>query len=737
MFTRAWLTSLPDLATLEEQDAVDEEQIQAEDLAADQNAAPALNDADDFAPRHESVISGVSQTTAKTTFSQEEIADLDPDVMVDVLPNLASAAEQLANLLVPADPNTRPVVWKEIRIDGSRHRKLFSNRVSSLMVHKHSFGSQEYIHPAIVLRALLGVQTMDEVPAAPWRPDSVIYLVNLAQMLRRVLVDVQDPSELDMEGYEALATLLTQFAPAIAGPQFDVEAVQTCLSLQVQLCVARLHIFQGHPGYDPTTIINETFFQTDDDGAPSYIFHEAMGLDSIGDAELNAWKDTIQQLVDGITTPFQTQDRDFAAALHSVRITYPWDQFVQQVVQYYEARKARLDQEITAAGGVGGIVEALTVEVERREIARHAETKRQSLTHPGSTPKKAFGSIAISNLKARQQRLSGVVAQTQAAPVAQMMDPRLTEGQQEAPPLHDDFVLQPADDGYEGQPTAQQTAQSTLGLLSGFQDLQRQNAKGKGRSFIDRQEAAHRVTFDESQQSQSQPQFLLPGQGAGDYQHGAGIPGRSSAPGPYHVTSSSNNKRPYTDVDNDVPDFEPTQDEGFQTDTRDTSAADERRRLAQLSRPAPPRPRNAQPASTAGGTVDYEYPGSSTTSPHTARPSPAKRARKNPGSTIPPPIQPLDPDAGPLPSEQSYQRAKILAKHGRVVAARNKPPQIRQPWTDEEDNALINLVVEHAGEGLSYAALKKHDEVEGRALGRRSAEDLRFKARNIKLTFLM
>ncbi|KAK5128318.1 hypothetical protein LTR85_002985 [Meristemomyces frigidus] len=711
-----------DLATVDEQATIDEEQLQAEVFAAEQDAADAK---EDFAARRESAHSGISGTTAKTSFSQEEIAELDADVMVDVLPNLASAAGDLAKLLVPADERTRPVVWKEIRIEGSRHRKLFNNRVSSLMVHKHSFGSQEYIQPSVVLRALLGVQSMEEVPAGLWRPDNIIYQVNLAQMLRTVLIDIEDPTELNTEGYEALTTLLNQFVNAITGPDFDVEAVRTCLALQTQLSVARLHIFHAHPDYVPTDIVDESFFERDDDGQYVYLFHEALGMGSIGEAESAAWHDMIEQQVNGIKAPFQLDDADLAAPLGAIRATYPWHGFVNQVVRYYEARKAKLDREIAATGGLTVILGALAEEVEQREIARRAEVKRQSFTHPGGTPKKAFGAKAISNLKARQQRMSGIAPQPQPAPVAQMMDPRLTQGQ-EAASMQDDWV-QPAEDDDDGQPTAQQRAQSTLQHLSGFQDMQRQSAKGKGRSFIERQDAAHRVSFDESQPSQ----HFTPEQ-SDDYQPG-GVPGRSSAPGPYHVNPArGSNKRAYVDadVDDGVPDFEPTQDEGFQTDMRDTTAADERRRAAQASRPQRQR---AQPTASAG-TVDYEYPGSGSGS---GRPSPSKRQRKNPGSAIPPPIQPLDPDDGPLPDDQSYQRAKVMAKHGRVVASQSRPPQVRTPWSMEEENALINLIVEHGGEGVSYAALKKHDDYEGLILGRRSAEDLRFKARNMKQTFLL
>ena len=247
--------------------------------------------------------------------------------------------------------------------------------------------------------------------------------------------------------------------------------------------------------------------------------------------------------------------------------------------------------------------------------------------------------------------------------------------------------------------------------------MQRQNAKGKQRSFIDRQEGAQRVSFDDD----SQPFSLDVGLSS------AAFPARSSAPGPYHIGTPRGSKRPYRQVEPDYDDFDPTQDEGFQTDTRDTTAADARRLAAPRPQPSLHRP------APAANTVDYEYPGSV----H-ATPSTSKRPRLNPGSTLPDPLPDLDPDAGLMPREQFYQRAKALAKHGRLVASSQKPPQTRVPWSEEEESALIDLVVRFGGDGVSYAALKKRDaESEGRVLWRRSGEDMRFKARNMKQTFIL
>lgn len=119
--------------------------------------------------------------------------------------------------------------------------------------------------------------------------------------------------------------------------------------------------------------------------------------------------------------------------------------------------------------------------------------------------------------------------------------------------------------------------------------------------------------------------------------------------------------------------------------------------------------------------------------------SPAKRRRKNPGSSIPPPVPPFDPDQNnEIPREDRLAHAKIQARHGTVRANRVKPVQDRRPWSSEEENALIDLIEEECGEELSYSKLKAIDNErpDGPKLALRSAEDMRFKARNMKETFL-
>ena len=722
-----------DLTTVEENATV-QEQLDAELVAPEPAIAEDLDQAAtaEYADhaRRISQHSGMSGTTAKTSFSQEEIGELDRDNMVDVLPNLSTASDDLAKLLVPADLKLRPVVRKEIRTAGTKHNKLYNNRVASMNVHKHTFGSTEYIQPSIVLRALFGVQNMKDVPQGPWRPDNVIFKINLSQMLRSLLVVLpgNNGEDVSADGYNGIEMLDTNFASAIAGPEFRQSAFQLCLSILTQLSIIRLTVYMADPNFLPSQTITRTFYAPDDDGDLVFRHRNVLHMSDPSREEQAIISNLLLELSDQLVGMFDDNDRDtWMPALGSLRAQYPWEQFVDHVIQYHLERKQELDEQIAAVGGIDQIMAGLSEEVERVAEAKKAEQLRESFSRPGSTPKKTFGKGGARALKARQRQLEASAAPAPgSAPVAQMTDPEVAQTEQQVAPVDDEWQRVEDDDEQAlppAQSAAQSTARSTLAALSDFQEAQRQNAtKGKGRSFIDRQEGAQRVAFDDSQLTQ----YAVP----------TAFQYHSSSTAPYYQTSPRRNaaKRTYAAVDEELEDFEPTQDQGFEVDNRDLAAADQRRQeVAQRA----PQPRFSSMASSVPGPTSGIPAGTAPTG--SGHPSPSKRQRKNPGSTIPDPPAPYDPDEYvEIPPEERMQRAKIAARHGTVRASQMKAPQVRQPWTPEEENALIEIIEEECDEGISYAKLKVLDSTRGAGarLGNRNAEDLRFKARNMKETFL-
>ncbi|KAK5108968.1 hypothetical protein LTR62_007683 [Meristemomyces frigidus] len=676
--------------------------------------------------RRESANSALSGTTAKTSFSQEEIAEMDGQVMIEVLPDLHQAAENMIKLLLPTDTTTRPYLLKEVRTAGSRYNKLYKSRLASLDVCKTSFTSQEFIDPGIAVRALLSVLNMREVSDGPWRPDPSFYKVNLAQMLRTTLVTIADCTTVSLDGYNAFQLLETHFKNAIAGSDFDQEAAILLRDIQIQLALMHVERFRDSPHLDPVEVITDSFFKRDADGDIYYKDIEALQMGDVDEDEIMAWTHVMTDIANEMRARFE-QGGSLDAALLDCRSAYTWTQFTDHVISYFQHRNAQLDQQLATSGGFEQVMDNLRNEVESRNDARVASSKRQSIAVTG-TPRKSFGKSSISALKAREQRLSGVVAVD--APVGGVLNVAQADTdvvEDRAPPPHhmpvqpvahiqmtapvqgqnaaDNRMPPPIDDTPE-QALARQGAISAL-HLSGFQDMQRQNAKkGKGR-FIDPQPDAQRIEFDSQPSPQRTARLVKPS--------------ASSAAAP----QASGSRKRRAEDEAELEDFEPTQDEGFEVDTRGNAAANARRRTAPASTSAAP-PRQLPP--TTNNIPPRE---------RTPTPSPSKRARKNPGSTIPPPLPPTTASTGDVPKSELFTLAKTMAKHSRVVSLLSKPVQVRRPWTKAEENQLSALIEEHGSEGVSYATLKAKDAQEGGLLHGRGAEDMRFKARNMKVTWLL
>lgn len=673
------LTSVSDLATVNE-DSVEQQQLQGQFDNED-------------AMRRISAHTDISGTTAKTSFSQEEIAELDRDVMLDSLPNLYENAEKVADYLLPQGEDTPAVKWKEIRTRGSKESKLFNTRLTTFVLNKQDFGSQEYIHSEYVLRALLSAQSMAEIPPAPWRPDNIICKINLATMVRGMLVTCE-PGQLTEEGYLALENLEARFPVAIAGLEFNAKTLEACIEIQTQLAIARLAAASASsPQFDPSTLIEETFLETNIDNSQSYKYFDELHLNTAEDNKEASILKRVAQLKD----PFAKDKKNFssaAAAISGLRALFPWDTFVECIVKFYMQRKNALEGSIRTAGGVANIVASLQKEIETRSLEREAHAKLQDYLDGGGTPNKAPTRGAIARLKSRQSQVGAQAA----APVA----PMAAEGE-------DNNEWMAAGDD---QNNVAQMAQNTLAAMDGmngfgeFRNNLAAKTKGKQKSMYDLQENAQRVQFDDTQQQDSQ--LYAP---------------QASTSGPYHVNPRSGaGKRTHGEMEGDLDEFDPTQDEGFENDMRDTAAADERRR--KIPRSSLPNPARASMHTFQSG-PNFVFEASSSTNTE----------RKNPGSSIPDPVTGL---ISQFPKSQFFTQAKSLARQASVMATQNRPPQVRTPWSADEENGLIELIEEHCANGISYAALKKKDtDSEEPKLPYRSAEDMRFKARNMKVTMLL
>lgn len=87
---------------------------------------------------------------------------------------------------------------------------------------------------------------------------------------------------------------------------------------------------------------------------------------------------------------------------------------------------------------------------------------------------------------------------------------------------------------------------------------------------------------------------------------------------------------------------------------------------------------------------------------------------------------------------EDWHQAKVRAKMNRafVEPAYRQQPRQRQPWSSLEEGRLFELIADSDPDDVRYAVLKSQDVNSENILHRRTKEDMRFKARNMKVVML-
>jgi hypothetical protein len=655
-----------------------------------------MSDDDDA---HHSRLSGISGTTAKTSFTQEEAERLEPKEILEDLPDLAGASEKLIRFLLPRGSQTPRSSLKSI--DSKRYDKL----ITAVMVHKPSFGTLQYISPQALLRALFDEPGADQLPKSL---ESIIYRVNLVEMMNEVLVKC--PPDNLAASYDALQILDRAFPNSIAGGQCQPQALNLWCAIATQMTIARLEVNSLRAAeFLPLQAIRDSFY--DEDG--NFKHTETLGVSAMGDAERGSALEKVANVCNVLAAPFQGGSgtgNELEAGILDLKNQFKWEQLLDAALAYFDVRKAQLDQQIDVAGDVAAIVEAIEAELQRRSDLKRSDQLREDIISTQNKPKKSFMNAAAMAIL-RQKEAALQQQQQQAAPVANML----------------------------GGPTSSSDAvpRASSGTLP----------KGaKKRSLLDRQEGAQLISFSQTQDELTQHT------GRGQSSDQAVL-----------LSSQSGEKRHAYFEDEEENGFDPTPDQGFIDAARLIAAEKKRRRLdaPESSASGPPYssmysnsgdaiapPESPEPDhhhhESAASTSIYPPPASAAAAnPIYGREyiaeallAASQMPRRNPGSSLPIPTDPETSVAGE-PITSMYARSNLIAKQNR--AAMPKKVQVRRPWQPEEENALLDLIASHCADGISWSALKAIDMGRGDEahLSARSAEDMRFKARNMRVTMML
>lgn len=361
----------PDLETTEEDGAVVKE--------GDARAAELPTTQHDKSPGD---LSAFSVTTARISFPTQELTELNPEDMLDTLPDLSDTSDKLLSFAIPAELSETSVatIMAHLQNKDTREHKRLKRLGDTFERQRKEYGGDSYINVGDTLKRLLGREAppIDE-QTAPWRPDALLQKANLAVLVLQILsIGERDQRENfieDIAGTFPLSFLQSFGLPKNLTPECSALAeatFQLALEVRTQEAIMLLARHVGKINFDPDTALLQVFY----DDTKNLKGWAASGLRT-GDLTKEA-EETIVGRVKQLRGAFKSsgpvpsdgQSSDF----ESLHVHFPWSTFAQQMVAWAGHRLTEIEIQTTTYGGAQAICQGFTDMVQSGMLGQSLET---------------------------------------------------------------------------------------------------------------------------------------------------------------------------------------------------------------------------------------------------------------------------------------------------------------------------------------------------------------------------
>ena len=337
--------------------------------------------------------------TGRTTFSQEELRNLDRDTILGNLSQLNRSAEDILTYVAPFGLSTEDELTLlqshtfALLDEQSRLRKSLLPRLKSLHELKAGFGGHTYINNDLILRCLLDIPGDTPVLSTPWRFDELLFKVNLVSLLEKVFTIRGDDAIFQLT--QALDSQFPRFAldtlvseqsfRGLAGESKMWDATYTvALEIRTQLFIRAIQ--QGAADGFETALI-DLFLAEDDE--PGYMVSDGSSTTNLRLFNFSVSEDlqsTIYSKVNerlGFLKRFASQaNEDLQAVVNTLKTQFPWDECCFSILEWSHIRHEELSQIIEQRGGADHIVSVLEDKV--REIDSRMDPRLTGSSRQGT-----------------------------------------------------------------------------------------------------------------------------------------------------------------------------------------------------------------------------------------------------------------------------------------------------------------------------------------------------------------
>ncbi|QIW95538.1 hypothetical protein AMS68_001056 [Peltaster fructicola] len=276
----------------------------------------------------------------------EDASNLDPELMEADLKYLDSDANDLLDLMLPAD-DTQGLQDPYSSWDEQTKRLLDRERSRFGSTTEHFTAGDRYINPEAVSQKLFA--NNGEL-AHDWRPHNIVYKANLVQLLSDLLLLDGRP---DLDTLEYVENC---FPKMIAGSAYNTEAYELAIEFTTQMVLGRLKAVSS-----PSTteflieLVRDSFLILSDD-RELYRHWSSLGADTLrnGKHPQSMVTNRINELIKTLRRPQRRSGN-----MKKLRDDHSWGDFTSAVLQYCQSRRQELEAGITRVGGSKAIQQAV------------------------------------------------------------------------------------------------------------------------------------------------------------------------------------------------------------------------------------------------------------------------------------------------------------------------------------------------------------------------------------------
>lgn len=350
----------------------------------------------------------------------QELADLDPSMILDLLPDLYDTTLRLYELLMPHEGSPKNQIdnWKALQVPGSQKAKRLRHLEKLFESSRENYGNDLFINVAFILRKLFNTH---DPGSGDFRPDAVLQAANIVILVKAFLVIQQDNANTlpllqrvdDLFPSPFLTTY--ESTPKQGSSALLQGTFNMALALRAQVAVACLKNYKDETNFNPDYLLAQLFFDPPN--------HRDMSLNLLEDSMLNGrlrrvagidpnivhipqemlsqHEKAIIETVNSIRETFNSDPDTNADEEHvdfdKLANAFNWNSFLTSMVEWGQSRMEEIQKNIDAQNGISHIstslaqrVQALDTPIELLYVlpgSKSARTtpqhKRSSLLPPG------------------------------------------------------------------------------------------------------------------------------------------------------------------------------------------------------------------------------------------------------------------------------------------------------------------------------------------------------------------